>query len=277
MKHFVNSLFNGLLFSNIFIALCAVFFTLETAHLLHIPNFNSYYLFVVFGGTIVIYCSQGLIGINQIVGINTESRFAWLRKNKKWLLLGIISSIFCCFIVAIILPIKIIIGLAITFVVSAAYFLPTLELRKIPFIKNMIVAITWVSTTSIVPLLFFSSEQCESIFTISIVAYVIKNTLFIYTLCLIFDNRDILLDNQQCVKTFAAFYSEKINNKIIYVCVAAYMIVSLFTNTIVIDSIISTNIILLTQLSLKNKNELFYLFYVDGLILLKSLLVLCFM
>lgn len=271
MRHFVIKVFNGLFFSHIFIAVCAVFSTIETIHLLHVPYFNSYYLLAVFCGTIVIYGGQALGGIKHANKVESNS-VLWLRLNQKNILFLISLSLLTCVIVAINLPFKIIFALIITGIISIAYFISGLELRNKPFTKSLLVAIAWIFTTCIIPVLFFST----TIIQLELIIYAAKNTLFFYALCLIFDNRDVLIDRQQGVKTFASFYSTKTNNVIVYMCISVHLIIALYTKTFFIDCIVSIAAVLLAMRSLKNKSELFYLFYIDGLILLKALLVLCF-
>ena len=150
------------LFSSIFIAICAVSLCIETNLLLHLPlNTFSFYCFV-FGATLVQYNLHYLV---KTTAVENSQRLAWSSKNK------IIHRVLLCAGVALILfsflsfRLHHFIILAILATVAFLYSFPVIpffkkkRIKDYGFLKIITLALLWTLVTVWFPVNNFLFEK----------------------------------------------------------------------------------------------------------------------
>lgn len=259
---------------SIFVAVCAAALCWQTSQLLKLPDHIYLYGFVFFS-TLCSYNFYWLISLFYTGP--AEQRFADLLTNKPVQLLIFLvatTGMTWFFVLS---------GLSIWIVVPAVlltvlYTLPLLPYRFLQFtrksgvLKTILLAITWTYITAIMPVLHQHGELTEtSLFIIS------RRFLFMFMLCIIFDNRDVAVDKIRGMRSLATDLSPGTLRLIII-----FLFILLFgTNfgyqwvgisiphTIALQ--VSTIALLVTYFfSTRKQGYFFYYFCVDGMMLFSA-------
>lgn len=149
---------------------------------------------LIFGGTLLIYNTPRLV----------PKPYGKIRKSRKhfeWYLLfftiGLISVIYCSYS----LPATVLKLLSVLAAISFAYYLPLLpfehkrRLRDFGWLKIFVLTIIWTMVTCILPIIYYNNTPLNYPFEIS------ERLLFIFTLCIVFDIRDIKTDIGNNIRT----------------------------------------------------------------------------
>lgn len=193
-----------LLFSNLFVAFCAVTITIET-YLIYAVTPNRAYILFVFFATLFLYNLERLILSPQYTKAPGSIRHIWVVEHKKTLIvfsalsaLGMLITI--CFIGLAILYILFPLG-----VISVLYFLPGIELRKIPVLKSLMVATVWALVSTFIPVQLSVKNQLND----SLLLLFTERALFFLSLCVVFNIRDMEHDRLSNVRTIPSMYGIK--------------------------------------------------------------------
>ena len=266
-----------ILFSSIFIAICAVSLCIETNLLLHLPlNTFSFYCFV-FGATLVQYNLHYLV---KTTAVENSQRLAWSSKNK------IIHRVLLFTGVALILfsflsfRLHHFIILAILATVAFLYSFPVLpffkkkRIKDYGFLKIITLALLWTLVTVWFPVNSFLFEKNIFVFVF------FKRFVFMFMLCLLFDIRDIEIDRQENITTLAVFLGKKKSYLLVYNFLIFFVILSFFQflyfadKGVLIAMLLSAAATFFTvELTKKINSDLVYLFGIDGMMLLQAILV----
>lgn len=258
-----------IIYSNLFIAGCVAVFTLQTAFIFTEISQNIF-LFIIsnFISTFVLYNIQRLYFSSKYP---ENKKYGWYAKNKRLLFTLIILLIISAFDVLFNFFLTNLATLTIYFtcsLLSLSYFLPPLQLRTFGFFKPFIISLTLVWIAVVLPLL--------NNLNYSSIIYIISQFLFIATLCIMFDIRDKETDKEMNITTIPV-KTGVLNSKIfILILVALYFMSGFFwpiKNSVIITSIISFALILLTLFSKPSRHNYFYLFLVDGTIILQFIVL----
>jgi 4-hydroxybenzoate polyprenyltransferase len=270
-----NSFFKLLVYANVFIAFCALSQVFLTYKVFPIPvNFknNSYLLFVLLS-TFLQYNVQRGYMISQN-NYNTP-RSQWLFKHKKSLFVSIIISIgtvlFLCNSLSY-LSIGIMVGAE---VVSSLYYLPPFNLRKHGYIKPFLIALIWVVSCGLVPLIE------NDLLTLNTVWFLVAQFFLVASLCVLFDVKDAEDDFLKGINTYANKFGIKTAKLLCIILLIGFCFCSLYFGitrhhhppfywvpTIVVD-VTATALVLLAY----NKHSFYYYLIVDGMLLLQAILV----
>jgi len=267
-----------LLYSNIFISICAAAITAETYFLVH-SEINCLYISFVFFSTLFLYDFPSLYFAEEAFSANQSERHKWNIENRNILI--VLSAISCVVLATTVffLPLKFILWLLPNAVLAFAYFFPQTRLRSITGLKAAVVAIVWVMTTAFYPALLSSVSNAETgtVFTNSNIFLFTERFLFMLPLCVIFNVRDIEADRIAGVRTIPVIYGLR---PTIIICLISLLLFSalVFFNrrfsaeaiALIISAIVSEILILKSS---ANKNDYFYSLWTDGMILLQALMV----
>ena len=259
---------------SIFIAVCAVALTFQTALLLKL-NINLFIYGFIFFATLCSYNFYWIISKATFARDNTLGTL--LKKEKTGLIILFLSAIgvfFCLFQYP--LPVEFIIT---SVLLTCLYALPLLPfkpfyfIRKAGVLKTFLLAFTWTYVTVFIPVqktyLLLSSAELF-VFT--------RRFLFMLMLCIIFDNRDKAVDKIRGLHSLATVLKPAHLRVFIYL-----IFVVLFTTNFLYSSYgitfrqsvalhISTLALLAVYFySLKKRSYLFYYFFVDGMMLFLAL------
>lgn len=263
----MKGVLNFFLFSHLFIALCASSLYIFYREVLG-ENIHLIQLLFIFLGTAFAYNLIELFPSHN-EGIHTI-RGSFVKKHQK--LLITLNSLFFIILGFLFFEFEpeAKIGYSSLFIMVLFYegtFYPKLAFRKIPYVKSFYIALVW-SLALFVPFSFNKN------FALEILTF-IEAFLFILTLCLAFDIRDLEMDNKTNLKTLMTRLGEK---KGTYFCLMIFILQGIIAFSLrphlytFLGEFISMGIFyyLLKKVSSK-EGDIWCYAGVDGLILLKWL------
>lgn len=266
-----------ILFSSIFISLCAVALCVQTNLLLHLPlNAFSFYCFV-FGATLAQYNLHYFV---KTTAVKNSERLAWSLKNKmvhKVLLgAGIALILFSFFSFRL----HHFIILAVLGAIAFLYSFPVIPFEKkrrikdYGFLKIITLALLWTLVTVWFPVNNFLFEKKIFIFIF------LKRFVFLFVLCLLFDIRDVEIDRKEQITTLAVFLGKKKSYFIAYIFLILFVILSLLQffyfddkNILIAMLLSAAATFFAVELTKKKNSDFVYLVGVDGMMLLQAILV----
>jgi 4-hydroxybenzoate polyprenyltransferase len=170
-------------------------------------------------------------------------------------------------------------------VLSFAYGLPLFAmgdrkfgLRNIPGLKLFLITLVWTMSTVLLPILEAQAVHSTLISLRDTTILIAKRFLFIGALAIPFDIRDLFEDRQFGLKTIAVAWGEKNAYLFCQFLLAGYIVLLfLFRNGFNTDFwALSASVILTGWLIFKakwEKDEHYYFFYLDGILILQYVLV----
>ena len=275
MNKYLRQILDLLLFSNIFIALCAVAQGLVTYQLLQIKP-DKHVLGLLFFSTLALYNFSILLAKPDKPQSSTLRRVQWIFSHYRLMITLTIISVFSIIPLALFLSTSSKILLTSLALVAIAYSLPlfTIEekrfgLRNIPGIKLFLIAIVWALSVVLLPILEAESNQGIRTSIHDSILLISKRFLFIAAITVPFDIRDLFDDKLKELKTIPVLLGEKLALLICQVFLFIYLIL-LFFFTNQFDSNfygLTLTLILTGWLIFKSKwkkNEYYYFLYLDG-------------
>lgn len=289
----LKQLIRGIFFGNYFYGLCAVALSVESAVQLGIPlNTPGYYLLVYCACTW--FYTRAYVQDQQADSLNQRTQWyrhqsAFIRKSQRLLLLLSILT-------GVLLICKIHywpdwqgwLTLAVFPLTALLYYGPdsagrfSLKLRNRGWLKPFLIAFIWAGTVSVYPLFYYRMcHEANAISSALLLLLFLKNLVFISILCIMFDIKDYAADYNQALKTFVVKHGLR---KTIYRLLIPLSMAGLLSLLIIGNyrqfsaARIACNTLpfagaLFTAYSLQRRHSiLFYLVWIDGLMLLKAVL-----
>ena len=197
----INTWVNWLLYSNIFIGLCAL--SLVRVNTLAFPGLllPSNYDLAVFLGTIGFYAlHRSLRHMGKPERPSASFREHFLDRHKQRLFtLGTVLLASGIILSMLSFSHSLILMLVPATIITALYVLPILpggyRLRDLPFIKIILIALIWSYTTAVIPLVQTHLPVADKLL------FSVDRFLFILAITLPFDIRDRQLDEEAYLKT----------------------------------------------------------------------------
>ncbi len=186
-----------LLYSNVYIALCALALLWSSQLLAFSRVAINPYDGLVFSASLFIYAAHRLVGIHKLKAGKVDERHGLIQQIEPLVIflgsIGLVVSVFLFFGLSTMQQVLLIFpGL-----ISLAYIIPFSRkgrrLRDYPFIKVFLIAFTWAWVTVIIPLW---EVRPEGIWWL-----LFERFFFILAITLPFDIRDMELDTLQGVST----------------------------------------------------------------------------
>jgi len=287
MSSFIKLLFYG----NYFYGICAIALSVEAAVQQKIPLNNFTYFILLFCITVVYYTKAYLTNNS---GYPSNERDLWYSKNKTQIKISQIILIIISMLTFFILLSKNIESVknlnSISFVlflifpvISVLYYgIGTkFNLRNIGWMKPFVIGFAWAGIVTVYPAIFYSLEnQIEYKPDLVGILLFLKNFMFISVLCIMFDVKDYATDSNQKLNTFVvkAGLRKTIFFIIIPLCLiglTTFIIFALTKNFHPLKitlNVIPFLLLIMAGLSLKErKNLMYYLIYIDGLMLVKGI------
>lgn len=272
-----KNLFSFILFSSIFIAVCAVSFAVETNILLGLPlNSVGFYGFI-FGATLFQY---NLHYVLKSSAAANSARLAWSLKNKKIHHLLLIAGFILIIISFLSFSLKHFYVLPFLGVIAFFYSFPFLpfgkkkRLKEFGILKILTLTLLWTLVTVWFPVNTMSYDP--ALFWLVFA----KRFLYMFVLCLLFDIRDVEIDRENGIKTIPARFGNINSYKLSYFVLAIFILLSAgqyffwghtgFLISMIISCLVTIVIIEMTK---KNKSDYIFLAGIDGMMLLQALLV----
>lgn len=283
MKKYVRQGLDFLLFSNIFIAFCAVAQGLVTYHLLGAKP-DEHVLGILFASTLALYNFSILMSRPADPGRSPFRRVRWVFSHYRLTITITLIAILGVIPLFLFLSAPSKILLFFLAVVAVMYNLPVFSvgdkkfgLRNIPGVKLFLIALIWSLSVVLLPILELESHTILVTSRDSILL-IAKRFLLIAAITVPFDIRDLFQDKSNDLKTIPVLLGEKAAYMVCQGLLAAYVaMLFLFTDKLNIDFFALTLTIILTGwLIFKSswkKNEYYYFFYLDGVMILQFVLL----
>ena len=264
-----------ILYSNFYIAFCAVAMTLQSQFLLENELKYSPIVGLIFFSTLMIYAVHRIVGLFRLKDFLEEGRYLIINKFKAhiWIYatLGFVGSLYCFF------QLDRILQLAIVFPAffSLGYIFPVFgkkqfRLRDFNGVKIFLVAGVWSYVTVLLPALEIGIPIDRMIWMF------IERFLFVFAITLPFDIRDLKVDQFNQVKTIPSTLGIKNTIKLAGLLLAIMLIIAFFMYewNVLIGMV---TIIGLTfywiYISPKQTNDYFFTGLMDGTMILQPLVI----
>lgn len=271
---------NFLLYSNIYIAFCAVAMTAQTLYVFDIDiKTSSALLGLVFFSTLVIYALHRLVSLSKVDKSLDVERFKVIGAYKEHIQiyagLGILGGGVCFFCLnrptqyALILPALLSLGYVIPFMGNKK-----LRLRDVHFIKIFLIAIVWSYVTVLLPFLEFKIA-----IGVRELGILLERILFIFVITLPFDLRDWEIDKKNQVRTIPATIGVKntLRLALFILLLWALLFSAIYPLSIILALLISgLSTGILVYYSPKQQHDYYFTALMDGTMLLQYILVLVF-
>ncbi|KQC00520.1 hypothetical protein [Pedobacter sp. Hv1] len=285
IKKALFSILDFLLFSNLFIAVCAVAQGLVTYYLLKVPADKSVLAFLFFS-TLLIYNLSMLLAKPKDPQKSPFKRVRWIFAHDRLIIsITLISAL--CIIPLGLLYLSFQAKLLMGFVglIALAYNFPFLSinqkkigLRNLPGIKLFLIALVWSVSCVLLPIVELEHNYGISVTLLETLLLVAKRFLFICAITIPFDIRDLFQDKLYELKTIPVILGEKKAWIFCQGLLVIYLILLvLFTKEFNLDVIgLALTIFLTGWLIFKSnlkRNEYYYFFFLDGTMILQCVIL----
>ncbi|WP_343688199.1 UbiA family prenyltransferase [Chitinophaga sp.] len=263
---------NFLLFSSIYVSLCAILLIWQTNTLLNIHPVNFDYYKFAFFSTICSYNFHWYLTPAAYAG---SPRLQWGVRHKNLQLVFTIAGALGAMIYFLDLKaywLELSGAAFLTFLYSAPKIpvAPFTWLRKIAIGKTIFLTAVWVYVTNVLPI-FLSGTP----FTSQAIFYILHRFFIIYALCILFDHRDLESDKKEGIRSLITWLSKPALMRLyfcslilstVFACLVSRDLVTFY----LIIPIAITGI--LTKYTLHTRSDYYYYFVLDGLVMLSAFL-----
>jgi 4-hydroxybenzoate polyprenyltransferase len=285
MKKLLQPVFDFLLFSNVFMALCAVAQGLVVFYLIGSPPLYTICA-LLFVSTIAVYNFSLLLTKPK----NPEkTRERWFFAHHRLMVTITIVAVLSLIPLFFLISMESRILLIFLAVISFAYSLPLFSLgdqkfglRNIPGLKQFLITLVWTMSSVLLPVLEAQDMHLTNISLRDTTLLLAKRFLFIAALTVPFDIRDLFEDRESGLKTVPVVIGEKRAYLFCQVLLAGYIVLLFLyrNNGFNADFFALTlTAILAGWLIFKSKwkrNEYYYFFYLDGVLILQYVMLVVF-
>jgi len=270
--------FHFFIYSNLFIAGCAVAMVDQTYRFVLHSEVNIYFLLFVLFSTICSYSFHWYLTSHSVI---PSPRIKWVERNRNvhliFFIIGLAGSgIFFFYL----LPYWhwLLLSAIITFLYSAPKIPHPLfrALRKVALGKTIFLALVWMNVTTLLPI-HISGQPWQNDFTL----FILSRFFLIYAICILFDYRDRQDDKAAGIRSLITYLNEK---GILYLFIFSLIVFAVSTLLLYSYNYTILSIIILLipgiitaclyNYARQNFSDLFYYFILDGLMAFSALLLL---
>jgi 4-hydroxybenzoate polyprenyltransferase len=278
----LKKLLSVFFFANVFISFAAAALTFSTFKFTEQSPLSLSFSCFVFFATLFIYNLQRLVLTQKTEQHETSERLIWINKNRKTIFVFCLIGLFGTVELFLHYFFFLTPFLSFLFLLSFSYFFPFINLRKKAWLKTLVLTSVWTSVVTLLPILITSYSNAAFDFGLREIVVLCIRFSFIFGLCMVFDVRDLQVDFSKGVHTIASQLGEK-KTKLYSILI---IVLSLFFVGVgFVSGVISTEICLaitcseLLSIALLSKassgcNEMYYVFGVDGMLLLQAIIML---
>jgi 4-hydroxybenzoate polyprenyltransferase len=263
---------NFILFSSIYVSLCAILLIWQTNTLLKLSPVNDDFYKFAFFSTI---CSYNFHWYLTPADYSASYRILWGARHKRLLLLlsiigGMGALVYFWYLRAYWLELSGAVFLTFLYSAPKIPYAPFTWLRKIAVGKTIFLTSVWVYVTNVLPV-FLSGGA----FTTQTVFYILHRYFIVYALCILFDHRDVAADRQQGIRSLITWLSKPVllwlySCALLLSVVFALLVSRDITTYYLVIPVMVTAI--LTKYTLHTRSDHYYYFVLDGLVMLSALL-----
>ncbi|MGQ0828552.1 MAG: hypothetical protein ACT4ON_09175 [Bacteroidota bacterium] len=274
---FVIRSINLFLFGNIYVALGAVCLIQSTIIQLGFTDHLFPYSILVFFSTLFIYNLQRIFYKPQSDNSLHSIRRKWIFENQNSIkALCLIGFSGVC-ISLLFMDIKIFLYLLPLLLLSIAYFIPFVKLRKNAWLKLLILVSVWTMATTVVPILLNNS----GVFTKNDLLHVLARFSFMIAICIPFDIRDLKIDEADTISTLSRLLGENRTRWLAFIFIILYCLLIFLElqwkiiNTKIFIALLLSAFIngILVVMSNSKRSEYFYVAALDGTMILQGIVL----
>ena len=288
MKKLLKPVIDFVLFSNVFMSLCAVAQGLLTFYLIGSKPIYSV-LGLLFTSTLGIYNFCILISKPKQPEKSPYLRVRWFFSHYRLMVTFTIVSMLSLIPLFFLISTASKILLIFLSVLSFGYGLPLFSigeqkfsLRNIPGLKLVMITLVWTMSCVLLPILEAQEGQLVTISMRDTTILIAKRFLFIAALAIPFDIRDLFQDKQSGLKTIPVAWGEKNAYLFCQVLLIGYVVLLFLFRDMGFTTdfwALTLSVVLTGWLIFKSKwekNEYYYFFYMDGVLILQYVFVIAF-
>lgn len=282
MVYSIKKLVRFLIYTNLFVAIGSLLLTVESVLFLGLDlNTHIKFLVLIFFATLFLYNYQRVLGFKNNTKPLQTNRHIWINNNHYFLVFVVVlSSIISIYIGFTILDERYFIFCAILIFIAFFYSTPLFKknnkwyrLRDLPFAKLFLVGLVWSAVVVIFPVMeeffLFKNQKMILLFIIQF--------LFIVSITIPFDIRDYEIDKHNNIKTIPITLGLNKSKLFGYALTIISLLISVvfFYESIaflITEIVLCTLTIVLIKKSLPTNNDLYFTFYIDGLMILKPII-----
>jgi 4-hydroxybenzoate polyprenyltransferase len=274
----VRRIIHAILFGNIYVALGAALLVQSSRVQLGYTDRLIPYSALVFFATLFIYNVQRIFYKPQADKSLHSVRRQWIFRNQGIVRMlagcGAAGVLICCSRVD---P-RVILYLLPLLLLSIAYFIPGIRLRKNAWFKLFTLVSVWTVVTAVVPVLLGP----EQLATPAHVIHICLRFCFMLGICLPFDMRDISIDSADNVSTVPQILGVRTTRWLAVFFMFLYILliipeyaIGMISGAVFLALLISAaiNAVMVFQ-SAPDRSEYFYVAGIDGTMILQGSLVL---
>jgi hypothetical protein len=243
-------------FSNIFIALCAASLSAYSQSIFN-QHIRIEQVTLTFCATFLLYNAQRLF-LSWLS--KSHQKQDWYRKHTPLLALFMLLAMLGLYPL-VHSSLRNLSLYAISLIIGFLYFLPVSNLRKLPFLKSLSVGIVW-------GLVCVAACIDNSLFNFKILAFFCAQVFLVTALCILFNIRDLVHDTALGTRTLPVVWGLRKAKLVTHILLLGYLVCH-FSLTAAAIFILGC---FLTQQARPENHAFYYLYAVDGLILLQSMI-----
>lgn len=266
------------IYSNLFIAVCAVLMVNQTSQLLLHSLPGTHLTAFVFFATLCSYSFHWYLTSSSVL---PSPRIVWLKKNHSvhlvLFLVGLAGSAVFFFYLRPIWP-WLLVSAFVTFLYSAPkiphrYFR---ALRKVAIGKTIFLAFVWMYVTTVLPIVESDATWSGDFFL-----FMISRFFLIYAICILFDLRDREDDKAAGIRSLITYLNETAISNLFVISLVLFSASTLWmlnynhrTTDIILLLIPGFITAVLFRYASRHFSDMLYYFVLDGLMALSALLML---
>lgn len=273
-----RKIFDWIIFTNLFIAACAVVMVIQTYHLILHTQPNILFIWFVFFASICSYNFHWWLTPHSVI---RSPRIEWATRYRVLHLLLFIAGLIGSAVFFYLLR-TYWFGLLITAAATFLYSAPKIphpwfrSLRKVALGKTIFLSLVWMNVTTILPIWIAGVE-----WTTDMWLFVTARYFMIYAICILFDYRDREDDRKAGVRSLVTFLNDKNIFILFFISALIYMVATLFMLNygypfhivviLLLPGLISAG---LYKFATTHFSDFFFYFILDGMMALPSILTL---
>lgn len=287
----IKKITDWLLYTSIFAGACALGLSMTTEKLIlgKIPNLYTPLHMLIFCSTLFVY------NVHYVVKKSTaelSDRYAWSQKNKPVHYALILVGVLGCLYAVLYLPTNVIVACCVLGLLSFSYSLPLLpflnkkRLKDFGWIKIFVLTSVWTIVTSVLPILYWSAKlsayPLEILISITDFPYeILMRFVFMFTLCVAFDIRDMQTDMDAGIATLPNLIGIKGCYRVMSISMILFIIMCIVQyirypslGRVLAELSVAFTVRLAIDYSRTHPSDRTYLGLVDGMMMMYALLIL---
>ncbi len=245
------------------------------------PNFQTFHV-LIFGAGMTEYHLHRLLKFYTLNKTLRTEKFRWMAENQVLTWILFLFPLAIVFVSLFYVNDKVKQLFLLSGIITLLYSVPLkgwlgyLSLRKVPLLKTLLVALVWSMVTVLIPAAGSSAEMpvghISWIFT--------ERFLLIFSLALLFDDRDSESDREKGVQTIPNIYGHKLTMRLVVFLLVLFVIGSFteagfysYAYPFVSALLIAAMLTFLMFCRKCQTNPYFYNVFLDGSLIIYSLMV----